>query len=79
MPFAFAGALGAPSTPRKRPPAAADRRAVYRGKESKKRTAPDIFGGNIVNAFALGSGQPLSGRIMYTQRVTEIFLCFVDM
>lgn len=53
---------GAPS---QQPPAAAARaagtaRVVDRGKEAREKAARGTLGGNILNAFAIGSGQPVS-------------------
>ncbi|CAM9337341.1 unnamed protein product [Ectocarpus sp. 4 AP-2014] len=56
------GARGAPS---QHPPdaaaaPAAKKRKVDRGKQARDKAAHGTLGGNIVNAFAFGSGKPVS-------------------
>lgn len=52
------------AAPSQHPPAAAAaparRKVVDRGKKARERAAKGTLGGNICNAFAIGSGQPVS-------------------
>ncbi|CAB1104160.1 unnamed protein product [Ectocarpus sp. CCAP 1310/34] len=57
-------ARGAAAPPSQHPPAAAAgtaRRKVDRGKHARERAAKSTLGGNVCNAFSIGSGQPTSG------------------
>ena len=52
------------------PPAAAaagKRKVADRGKQARERATKGSLGGNIYNAFAIGSGQPVSSFIRRTQ------------
>lgn len=60
------GTTSTSSTEKRRQPAAAGSQAAKRGKASSVRAVKNTLGGNIVNAFAIGSGKPVSPSILYT-------------
>lgn len=59
------GARGAPSShpPPATAAAAGKRKVADRGKQARDRAAQGVLGGNIINAFARGSGKPVSSVI----------------
>lgn len=70
------GARGAPVSGQTPAAAAAGcRRAVDRGKESREAAARGTLGGNIMNAFAIGSGEPVSLILLHTLLLVSVDLC----